>query len=116
MSQQGEYIVAEDAQKSGICHSIPMGKGRPCLNSWHYDASTQIHALPHSTTCADLKNAIIKSFDDSRTTRIGEYTLQYLEDSHINFAVKDYPFIKQEVINKAIDVFNTPEHYENHQK
>lgn len=58
-----------------------------------------------------LKNAIIKSFDDciKDCKNWGlEHTLQYLEESHINFDEKDYPFIKQEVINKAIDVYNNP--------
>ncbi len=64
-----------------------------------------------TATRTALKNAIIKSFDncikDYKNWGL-EHTLQYLEDSHIDFEEKDYPFIKQEVINKAKDVYVNP--------
>ncbi|CAI2192722.1 11882_t:CDS:2, partial [Funneliformis geosporum] len=63
------------------------------------------------TTSTALKNAIIESFDDCIKDYKNwglEHTLQYLEDSNINFDEKDYPFIKRQVIDKAVEVFNNP--------
>src|SRR5687768_14272524 len=58
-----------------------------------------------------LQNAIIQSFDNC----IKDYkvwglvhTLLYLEDASVDFDTNDYPYIKQEVINKALDVMKNP--------
>ncbi|RHZ60278.1 hypothetical protein Glove_355g95 [Diversispora epigaea] len=79
------------------CHLQSKGQG---------DVLTREKLNTDTMTRTALKNAIIKSFDDyiKDCKNWGlEHTLQYLEKSLINFDEKDYPFIKQEVINKAID-------------
>ncbi|CAG8436676.1 10734_t:CDS:2, partial [Funneliformis mosseae] len=71
--------------------------------------TSHIPLTTDTMTRTALKNAIIKSFDncikDCKNWEL-KYTLQYLEESHIKFDEKDYSFIKQEVINKAIDMRN----------